>query len=123
MYTLKHITPKELANLKVNNQQQITELTGSPFRPEHAYSVIKQQSEGFSKPDQKAQEADRLFAQLLRKNGIGPAQEGKEVKKGKEDKYNNSNNPAADSKDRIRIAAQARERAIKLIELELELAA
>ena len=57
MYKTKNITKDALKALKIKNQDEIVDLTGSKLDPVKAWEVIKSTSEDFSKSDAKAQEA------------------------------------------------------------------
>ena len=61
MYKTKNITKDALKALKIKNQDEIVDLTGSKLDPVKAWEVIKSTSEDFSKSDVKAQEADVLL--------------------------------------------------------------
>ena len=104
MYKTKNTTKKELEQLKIVNQDEIFELTGSKLNPIKAWEVIKSTSENFSKSDVKAQEADTLLFEMLNA--------GK-----KKETYKTT------SKETIRIQEQERARALDLLELELLIAA
>ncbi len=104
MYKTKNTTKKELEQLKIVNQDEILELTGSKLNPIKAWEVIKSTSENFSKSDAKAQEADALLFEMLNA--------GKKKEKSK-----------MTSKETIRIQEQERARALDLLELELLIAA
>ena len=105
MYQLKKIKPETLEKVRVENQEKIKALTGSELQPKRAFEVIRNETKGFTQDNEKAKEADRLFMELLQRNGL------------------TDGTPSPDEKERIRIEAAARARALALIELELELAA
>ncbi|GAK75651.1 hypothetical protein JCM19296_1243 [Nonlabens ulvanivorans] len=65
MYKTKNITKDALKALKIKNQDEIVDLTGSKLDPVKAWEVIKSTSEDFSKSDVKAQEADVLLYEML----------------------------------------------------------
>lgn len=104
MYKTKKTTKKELEQLKIVNQDEILELTGSKLNPIKAWEVIKSTSENFSKSDVKAQEADVLLFEIL--NSVKKKETSKTT-----------------SKETIRIQEQERARALDLLELELLIAA
>ena len=104
MYKTKKTTKKELEQLKIVNQDEILELTGSKLNPIKAWEVIKSTSENFSKSDVKAQEADVLLFEIL--NSVKKKERSKTT-----------------SKETIRIQEQERARALELLELELLIAA
>jgi hypothetical protein len=62
MYKTKNITKEALKALKIKNQDEIVDLTGSKLDPVKAWEVIKSTSEDFSKSDAKAQEKERARA-------------------------------------------------------------
>jgi hypothetical protein len=104
MYKTKDITPKELKALKVINQDEIEDLTGSKLDPIKAWEVIKDVSDNFKKSDTKAQEADELLFEML----------NPKIKKVKKIEGN---------KETIRLQEKERARALDLLELELLIAA
>jgi hypothetical protein len=104
MYKTKNVTPKELKSLKVVNQDEIEDLTGSKLDPIQAWEVIKDVSDNFKKSDAKAQEADELLFEML----------NPEMKKAKKTEGN---------KETIRLQEKERARALDLLELELLIAA
>ena len=101
MYQIASITPKELAKVKVRHQSEILELTGSKFDPLRAYDILSKETKGFTEENAKVQEADALFVELFKLNGITLKKPGKD--------------------QAIRIREQERARALQLLELELEL--
>lgn len=104
MYKTKDITPTELKALKVINQDEIEDLTGSKLDPVKAWEVIKDVSDNFKNSDTKAQEADELLFEML----------NPEIKKVKKIEGNN---------ETIRLQEKERARALDLLELELLIAA
>ncbi len=107
MYSLKHVDQKVLSKVAVPNQEEIVRLTREKLDPLKAYRIIKEDTKEFTRYNDKAGEADRLFAELLAQNGIElPPQE-----KGKDEK-------AFALEVELE---QERARALALIELELEL--
>lgn len=104
MYKTKNTTKDALRALKIKNQDEIEDLTGSKLDPVKAWEVIKSTSEDFNKSDVKAQEADALLYKMLHP----------EVKK---EKRNDAN------KEIIRLQEKERARALELLELELLIAA
>lgn len=108
MYTLEKVKTADLSRIQVKKQEKILELTGSRFDPAKAFEVIRKETKDFKEQNEKAKEADALFAELLKLNGITvqPSQSG--------DKAEQS---------RVRIREQERARAIEIIELEMQLAA
>jgi hypothetical protein len=105
MYQIENITPNELSKVKIKNQDRITELTGSKLDLQKAYEVIKDETKGFKEKNEKALQADELFAELLKLNGISTTRSSKE------------------KDNQIKLKEQERTRALKLLELELQLAA
>ena len=104
MYKTKDTTQAQLKALKIKNQDEIVELTGSKLDPVKAWEVIKSTSEDFKKSDLKAQEADGLLYEMLR-----PKMEQKST--------------GRDAKEIIRLQEKERARALELLELELLIAA
>lgn len=104
MYKTKDVTKKQLEGIKISNQTEIEELTGSKLNPIKAWDVIKDASNGFKTKDAKAQEADALLFQILY-----PDSKSKPKQK--------------DIAETLRIQEQERARALALLELELLIAA
>jgi hypothetical protein len=104
MYKTKNITKEALKALKIKNQDEIVDLTGSKLDPVKAWEVIKSTSEDFSKSDAKAQEADALLSEMLH-----PKMQ--------------QNDKRSDAKEIIRLQEKERARALDLLELELLIAA
>ena len=104
MYKTKNITKDTLKALKIKNQDEIVDLTGSKLDPVKAWEVIKSTSEDFSKSDVKAQEADALLYEMLQ-----PKMQ--------------QNDKRSDAKEIIRLQEKERARALDLLELELLIAA
>ena len=104
MYKTKNITKEALKALKIKNQDEIVDLTGSKLDPVKAWEVIKSTSEDFSKSDVKAQEADMLLYEMLQ-----PKMRQKDTR--------------SDAKEIIRLQEKERARALDLLELELLIAA
>lgn len=104
MYKTKDVTQKQLQALKVVNQDEIEDLTGSKLNPVKAWEVIKEASGNFKNKDAKAQEADALLFEMLHP----------EVKKVKR---------TTDNSETIRLQEKERARALELLELELLIAA
>ncbi|GAA0892602.1 hypothetical protein GCM10009122_22810 [Fulvivirga kasyanovii] len=108
MYILEKVKPADLSRIQVKKQDKIIELTGSRFDPAKAFEVIKKETKDFKEQNEKAKEADALFAELLKQNGIKvqPHQGGEKAEQ-----------------NRVRIREQERARAIQILELEMQLAA
>lgn len=104
MYKTKNTTKDALKALKIKNQDEIVDLTGSKLDPVKAWEVIKSTSEDFNKSDVKAQEADALLFKMLHP----------EIQK---EKRNDTD------KEIIRLQEKERARALELLELELLIAA
>jgi len=104
MYKTKNTTKEALKALKIKNQDEIEDLTGSKLDPVKAWEVIKSTSEDFNKSDIKAQEADALLYKMLHP----------EMQKKKKNK---------DDTEIIRLQEKERARALELLELELLIAA
>jgi len=106
MYELEKIKVIDLKKITIENQSKIVELTGSEFKPQKAYELIKLETEGFSKELSEAKKADELFTQLLKKQGVLPSEKS----------------PKSKTAVRIKIKEKERKRRLKLLELELKLA-
>ena len=104
MYKTKNISKEALKALKIKNQDEIVDLTGSKLDPVKAWEVIKSTSEDFSKSDVKAEEADALLYEMLH-----PKMQQKDKRR--------------DAKEIIRLQEKERARALDLLELELLIAA
>ncbi|WP_179020768.1 hypothetical protein [Winogradskyella forsetii] len=104
MYKTKNTTKEALKALKIKNQDEIEDLTGSKLDPVKAWEVIKSTSEDFNKSDVKAQEADALLYKMLH-----PEMQKKKDNKG--------------DTEIIRLQEKERARALELLELELLIAA
>lgn len=105
MYSISNVKTEDLSKIEVKNQPKIIQLIGRKLNPVEAFEVIKKDSVGFTKSHKKAEEADRLLADLLKKNGI---------------KISGTPNT---STHQIRLKEQERARSLELLELELKLAA
>jgi hypothetical protein len=101
MYQLATINIKQLPAVKIRNQQKILELTGSKLDLITAYEVIKKETKNFTEKNDKAQQADALYSELLKMNGIAVEN--------------------TEGSEKIRVKEQERARAIALMELELSL--
>jgi len=104
MYKTKNTRKEDLKALKIKNQDEIVDLTGSKLDPVQAWEVIKSNSDDFQKSDAKAQEADALLYEMLHPES--------QNKKGNES-----------GKEIIRLQENERARALELLELELLIAA
>ena len=104
MYKTKDVTQKQLQALKVVNQDEIEDLTGSKLNPVKAWEVIKEASDNFKNKDAKAQEADVLLFEMLYPE-VKPDQQ------------------IPDQQEIIRLKEKERARALELLELELLIAA
>ena len=103
MYQLTKIKPHDLNKVVIKNQDKIIEATGFKLEPQKAYEVLKNDTKNFTIEHEKAKLADKLFSELLQKNGINLA----------------GVIPQPDN--RLRLQAQARAKALDLLELELKL--
>ena len=102
MYELKDFDPKDLIKIKIKNQDKIVELTGSKLDPKKAFEIIKKETKDFKLDDEKARQADTLFIELLRREGLVNGSTKKES-------------------DQLRIQAEALALELELLELELQL--
>lgn len=106
MYQLTKVKPQDLSKVQVKNQDKILELTGSKLEPLKAFEIIKTETKDFKESNEKAKQADGLFIELLKLNGISVNGTAVKTDGGK-----------------IRLREQERARALELLELELQLAA
>ena len=110
MYRTAQISASELQQIHILNQEQIEDLTGSKLNLVGVHEAIRTESNGFSTPSPKAQEADQLLASLLEKRGVGlPAAEP------------SSNTNADDRRKRDQQRAKAQQQELELLALQLEL--
>ncbi|MDN5201181.1 hypothetical protein QQ008_07405 [Fulvivirgaceae bacterium BMA10] len=110
MYKTSQVTPKDLGKIKVKNQARIREITGEELDPKKAWSIIKNESKNFTNDNPKAKQADELFAELMKANGLIVNRDP--VSKSKDD-----------DKERIRIRERERARTIQIMKLKLQIAA
>ena len=102
MYGLAKIDIKDLKKVKIIDQEEIIQRTGSPLDLSAGYELIRKETGDFTKENREAKEADALFIELLEKRkATMPVDKG--------------------DPNRLRLQAQAK--ALELLELELELAA
>ena len=106
MYQLTKVKPEVLSKVQVKNQEKILELTGSKLEPAKAFEIIKNETKDFKEANEKAKQADQLFMELLKLNGISV-----------------NGTTAKNDGGKIRLREQERARALDLLELELQLAA
>ena len=124
MYKTSELSPGDLTKINIKNQSKIKELTGSELIPRQAWEVIKRESKGFTEDSPKAKQADELFAELMKVNGlkISSKQNGKQ-----ENQRKNQPTATKKSKEAVRLRMQFEEeerlRKLELIKLELELKA
>ena len=115
MYKTSDINPKDLEKIQVRNQDKIVEITGEQLVPSRAWEIIKNESKDFTADNPKAKQADELFFELLKVNGLI---------KSKEKKENTSvDKKSMDDQERIRIRERERARAIQIMKLQLQIAA
>ncbi|WP_298546181.1 hypothetical protein [uncultured Aquimarina sp.] len=114
MYRIKDVTQEELKSIHVPNQEMIERYRGSKLNPLESYQLIKERTEGFTKDDPVAKEADNLLYWLLY-----PEKKEKEIKQdtGKAPKETSSQK----SLDELKLKEKERLRLLELVELELEL--
>ncbi|TPN87152.1 hypothetical protein [Aquimarina algicola] len=112
MYKIKDTKRKELKAVEILHQEEILERTKRKLDPVQAFEIIKNESNGFSTSNVKAQEADELLHLLLNRDAKSAS--GTSSKKKKTSKKELS-------ATEIQIQARARARALELLELELEL--
>ncbi len=105
MYKTSAIKPETLSKVKVKNQDKIVEITGSKLEPKKAWEVIRNETKDFTKDSEKAKQADELFAELLKVNGLTVTKS------------------TGKSNDRIAIRERERSRAIEILKLKLKIAA
>ncbi|WP_027395063.1 hypothetical protein [Aquimarina latercula] len=112
MYKTKDTKVKELKTVEIQNQEEILVRTKKKLDPLQAFEVIKNQSNGFSKADVKAQEADELLHRLLNRDAKSTSGDTSNKK---------STTKKELSVEEIRIQERERARAIELLEVEIEL--
>lgn len=117
MYELEKVNPADLDKIRVTRQDKILELTGSKFDPSKAYEMISQETGGFKQELGKAKEADALFIQLLKRDGVALPSDKPKKEAGKK------SNTKTDDRSSIRIREQERARSIEILQLKLKLAA
>ncbi len=61
MYRVKDITPEELKNIQIPDQEMIERYYDSKLNLLETYQLIKERTEGFTKDDPVAREADKLL--------------------------------------------------------------
>ena len=110
MYKTSKVNPEDLGKIKVKNQSKIKEITGTELVPTRAWEIIKKESKDFTTDSPKAKQADELFAELMKVNGLVVNRES--VSQSKDD-----------GKERIRIRERERARAIEIMKLKLQIAA
>lgn len=124
MYQVKTAKAGDLAKVKVKNQAKIVEMIGTPLVLEKAYNLIRKETDGFQKSDEKALQADRLLAELLQANGIEMPAPGTESEPTKPSTKAATKTTTEAPGKAIRLRQEReRARALELLELELELAA
>jgi len=102
MYTTNEIHTKKLSEIKILNQEEIQQLTGSKLDLKKGWKEIKKLSKNFTISDLKAEEADELLFKIISPRPKESFKESLEVMKMKENE---------------------RARALALLELELLIAA
>lgn len=107
MYKTKDISVKELEKIEVKNQQEIQSLTGSKLDLKTVWEVIKKDSKDFTQEDLKAIEADELLHGI-----VSFPQKG--IKK---------KDSLLQERYREKERAKAMDIALKILELELSIAA
>jgi len=114
MYRIKDVTQEELKNLHVPNQEMIERYRGSKLNPLESYKQIKDRTEGFTKEDPLAKEADKYLYWLLYPE-----------KKEKEKEQNTSEVSIGSSPQKslneLKLKEKERLRLLELVELELAL--
>jgi hypothetical protein len=116
MYRIKDVTPEELKNIQVPKQEIIERYKGSKLNPLESYQLIKERSEGFTKDDPLAKEADKYVYWLLY-----PEKKEKEMKQ-ETNEVQNGISPQK-SLNELKLKEKERLRLLELVELELELEA
>ncbi len=116
MYRIKDVTPEELKNIQVPDQEMIERYYDSKLNPLETYRLIEERTKGFTKDDPVAKEADKLLYWLLypekRKNE-------KEVDSNEKP----TNIDAQQSLNELKLKEKERLRLLELIEIELEMEA
>ncbi|WP_281989742.1 hypothetical protein [Aquimarina aggregata] len=116
MYKIKDVTPEELKKIQVPNQEMIERYRGSKLNPLESYQLIKERTEGFTKDDPVAKEADSLLYWLLY-----PEKKEKEIKQDID--KNRSGTSSQKSLDELKLKEKERLRLLELVELELAMEA
>lgn len=116
MYRIKDVTPEELRNIQVPNQERIERYRGSKLNPLESFQLIKEFTQGFTKDDPIAKEADKLLYWL-----IYPEKREKEQKRASGEAIKEVIPPSKISLEEMRMKEKERARELELLELELEL--
>lgn len=116
MYRIKDVTQEELKKIVVPYQETIERYRGSQLNPLESYQLIKERSEGFTKDDPLAKEADTYLYWLLY-----PEIREKEMKQDSNSKPENTG--VKQSLNALELKEKERLRLLELVELELEMEA
>lgn len=114
MYRVQNVTREELKNLQVPNQEMIERYRGSTLNPLESFQLIKESTEGFTKDDPVAKEADKLLYWL-----IYPDKQEKEMKQVHEEGIKET--MSQKSLEEMKMKEKERVRELALLDLELEL--
>ncbi len=114
MYRIENITEAQLKNVKIKDQAMIERYRGSKLNPLETYKLIKQSTDGFTKDDPVAKEADQLLYWL-----VYPEQRAEEAKK----TVTKSKQKSASERslEELKLKEKERLRMLKLVALELEI--
>ncbi len=110
-YLTQHIDPKKLEAIQVKKQPQIIEVVGEKLDPVEDWKLLQRETKDFQDEHEDAILADKLFAELLQKNGISlPSDASKKT-----------SSESSDDIASLAIVEKERARKIKLLQLQLNL--
>lgn len=114
MYRTENITEEQLRNVEIKDQAMIERYRGSALNPLETYRLIKESTDGFTKDDPVAKEADQLLYWL-----VYPEKRAEETKQSKDQVIQEPSSQT--SLEELKLREKERLRALELLELELEL--
>lgn len=114
MYRTENITETQLRNVEIKDQAMIERYRGSALNPLETYRLIKESTDGFTKDDPVAKEADQLLYWL-----VYPEKRAEETKQPKDEALQEPSSQT--SLEELKLREKERLRALELLELELEL--
>lgn len=114
MYRTENITEAQLQNVEIKDQAMIERYRGSKLNPLETYQLIKESTDGFTKDDPVAKEADQLLYWLVYPD--------KREEEAKSSAAQTVEEPASEtSLEELKLREKERLRALELLELELEI--